>query len=197
MGQKKAAPKKTDEEKAAEKLQKANESLFKACKDDELKKVEDAVAKGADIHWQNDKGHTAVHVAAAFGALSVIRYLHKQGAALEVLNERKMTPLMAARHIGEEDAAALLEALIAGKSGDGIGQAEDASDDEDEAALSKAKAEAAAEGKAGAGASESSTASDRKDAYPASESSASKAAAQALASERATSAGADDAVVLT
>lgn len=87
MGNKKPPPKKSDEEKEAEKVAKANQSLFKACKDDELKKVEEAVAKGADINWQNDKGHTAVHMCAAYGALNVIRYLHKQGADLEIKNE--------------------------------------------------------------------------------------------------------------
>jgi ankyrin repeat protein len=88
MGGKKAAtPRKTDEEKAEEKRVKACESLLKACKDDELKKIEEAVGKGADINWQNDKGHTAAHVCAAFGALSVLRYLHRQGANLELLNE--------------------------------------------------------------------------------------------------------------
>ena len=49
MGQKKAPAKKSDEEKAAEKKLKANESMLKACKDDELKKVEEAVGKGAHV----------------------------------------------------------------------------------------------------------------------------------------------------
>jgi len=130
MGQKKAAtPRQSEEEKAAAKMLKACESMLKAAKDDELKKVEDAVSKGANINFQNDMGHTAAHVAAAFGALSVLRYLHKQGADLEMINEKKMTPLMAARHIGEENAAKLIEALLAGLSGDDIGKEEDENDD--------------------------------------------------------------------
>ena len=162
MGQKKVPAKKSDEEKAAEKKLKANESMLKACKDDELKKVEEAVGKGADIDWQNDKGHTAAHVAAAFGALNTIRYLHKAGADLEKINEKKMTPLMAAKHIGETDAAALIEALLAGLSGEGIGKNDD-DDDEDDAELLKAKAAAAAS-------SSTSAAADAKtEAYPAGE----------------------------
>ena len=41
--QRSAPAKKSDEEKAAEKKLKANESMLKACKDDELKKVEEDV----------------------------------------------------------------------------------------------------------------------------------------------------------
>ena len=86
MGGKKPPPKKSDEEKEAEKKLKACVSMLKACKDDELKKVEEAVGKGADINYQNENGHTAAHMAAAYGALSVLRYLHKQGADLEIIN---------------------------------------------------------------------------------------------------------------
>jgi len=134
-------PRKTDEEKAAEKKLKACEALFKAAKDDEVKKCEDAIGKGADIFWQNAKGHTAVHVAAAFGALNVLRLLHKLGADFEVINEAKMTPIMAARHIGEDNAAKLIEALLAGLSGDDIGKEAESDDDDD--ALQRAPAEAA------------------------------------------------------
>ena len=85
MPQKKE-PKKSEEEKAAEKVAKANQSLLKACKNDERSKVEDAVAKGADINFINEKGHSVAHVAAAFGALDVIRYLYKSGADFTVQN---------------------------------------------------------------------------------------------------------------
>ena len=61
-------------------------------KDDEVKKCEDWKAKGADINYINDKGHSAVHVAAAFGALNVLRYLHKQGASFETINAVSLTP---------------------------------------------------------------------------------------------------------
>ena len=90
--------------------------LLKACKDDEVKKAEEAVAKGAELNWKNEKGHTAAHVAAAFGALNCLVYLHKQGADLTLKNDKRQTPLAAAQHIGEDEAAALIEALLAGKS---------------------------------------------------------------------------------
>ena len=89
----KKPPAKSEEQKAAEAaekeakaIQKANDNFFKAVKDDEVKKCEDWKAKGADINYINDKGHSAVHVAAAFGALNVLRYLHKQGASFETIN---------------------------------------------------------------------------------------------------------------
>ena len=141
-GKKPTAPKQTDEEKAEQKRIKACESMFKACKDDEVKKVQENLDKGADINWQNDKGHTAAHVCAAFGALDTLRLLHKQGANLELINEKKMTPLQAAKHIGEVDAAKLIEALLAGLSGDDIGK-DNAESDDDDAELAKAKAAAA------------------------------------------------------
>ena len=53
MGGKKPPPKKSDEEKALEKQLKANESLLKNCKDDEVKKCQEAVEKGADVNWHN------------------------------------------------------------------------------------------------------------------------------------------------
>ena len=49
MGGKKPPPKKSDEEKEAEKKLKACVSMLKACKDDELKKVEEAVGKGESM----------------------------------------------------------------------------------------------------------------------------------------------------
>ena len=118
-------------------------SLRAACKDDELKKVEDAVSKGAELNYQNEKGHSAAHVAAAFGALACIRYLHKNGADFTLINNMKMTPLKAAQHIGEENAAKLIEALLAGLSGEGIGDDEE---DEEEAAVPPPAAKAADEG---------------------------------------------------
>ena len=183
MPQKKE-PKKSDEEKAAEKVAKANASMLKAIKNDEVAKVEDANAKGADINFITEKGDQSMaHVAAAFGALDVIRYLHKNGADFTRINavrapsplvlrvplwwcgggflvgmppretcqnilelaehasclsrslalsrslvQAKKTPLESAVQIGEENAAKLIEALLAGKSGDDIGKS--SADDE-------------------------------------------------------------------
>ena len=87
MGQKKE-PKKSDEEKAAEKVAKLNASLIKACKNDERSKVEEYVSKGASVNFINEKGENSVaHVAAAFGALDVIRFLFKNGADFHRINQ--------------------------------------------------------------------------------------------------------------
>jgi len=121
MGQKKE-PKKTDEEKAAEKIAKLNASLVKACKNDECAKVEEYVSKGASVNFVNEKGEQSVaHIAAAFGALDVLRFLYKNGADFTAINAKKQTPLDAAKFIGEENAVKLIEALLAGESGEGIG----------------------------------------------------------------------------
>ena len=69
---------------------------------------------------QNERGNTPAHVAAAFGALNVLCFLNDHGARFDILNAKEHTPLDAACHIGEAEAAALLEALLAGKSGPDI-----------------------------------------------------------------------------
>ena len=84
------AAKKTDEEKAAEKQLKVNESLTKAAKNDELKKAEDALAKGADVNFVDERGHTPAHVAAAFGALDILRLLHAKGGNAIFETENKV-----------------------------------------------------------------------------------------------------------
>ena len=59
-------------------------------------------------------GHTALHRAAAFGALSVMRVLYKHGASLEVKNRARETPLDTAKSLGNNDATKLLEAFAQG-----------------------------------------------------------------------------------
>ena len=98
-----------------EQLAKANANLLKAAREDEAKRVDDAIAKGALVTHANDKGHTAAHMAAAFGALTVLRLLHARGADFGLKNEGGMTPLEAAVHIGEHEAARHIEALLAGR----------------------------------------------------------------------------------
>ena len=129
MGGKKA-PKKTDEEKAAEAKAKADIALVRACKNDELKSAETAVGKGADVNQSDD--NSPMHVAAMYGSLKVIVYLHACGAALDVQNGKKRTPLETAKHVGEDDAATVLEALAAGKSVDLSKLGDDTSDDDSE-----------------------------------------------------------------
>jgi len=133
MGQKKAPPKKSEEEKAAEKHAKLCTNMLKACKNDEVAKVEEALDKGADLMWANERGQTAAHMAAAFGALDVLRFLHKRGADFVTIDEKKMTPKDVAIKIGEDDSAALIDALLAGLSGDeiGLGRDLDLADDDD------------------------------------------------------------------
>jgi hypothetical protein len=74
-----------------------------------------------------------MHIAAGFGSLKVIRVLHAAGASLEKENKQKLTPLQMAQQINEENAAALIEALLAGKTGDEIGAGEDDEGEEGEA----------------------------------------------------------------
>ena len=132
------------EAEAAKKVEKANADLMRACKNDEGKKAESAIAKGADINYENDKGNSLMHIAAGFGSLSVIRVLHKAGASLEKANQQQLTPLQMAQKINEENAAALIEALLAGKTGDEIGAGEGEEEEEGEEAGEPSSERAAA-----------------------------------------------------
>jgi len=87
MGGKKAPPKLTAEEKDAQAKAKALDGLLKAAKNDDRAKCEALVAKGADVNAANEHGQTPGHMAAGYGALDVLRFLHSQGADLTVQNE--------------------------------------------------------------------------------------------------------------
>ena len=132
------AGKKTDEEKAAEKLQKAVEKakvdLLKATKNGEAAKVEAALTLGVDINHTNERGQTAAHLAAAFGQRKILKLLHTRGAdfSCETNDQHKFTPLTAARFVGEEETAKFIEALLDGTAVD-IGDDSDDDDDDDEA----------------------------------------------------------------
>ena len=158
MGGKKKGP--TDEEKAASAAKKAAEqkaraevAIFKAARDDDVKRVEAAVAKGASVDAvTGDYDHTVMHRAAAYNALRVIKYLHSQGAKLDTpdASKEKLTPLQTAKKIAlSADAAALIEALVEGRNVDGMfgGDADDSDGDDSDggegAAAAKPKAEAA------------------------------------------------------
>ena len=121
---------KAEAEKAEKALAKTLDELKKAAKNDDPKKVEAALDRGlVNVNYaEEDTGHTTMHRAAAFGAIKVIKLLHARGAALDTLNGKKQTPLDVAEAIGEPKAAALLKALAAGKSGDGIESEDDGED---------------------------------------------------------------------
>lgn len=63
----------------------------------------------------------------------MLRYLHSIGADWTLENSQKRTPLAVAQHIGEDDAALVIETLLAGKNADhiGLGKDMDLSDDDE------------------------------------------------------------------
>ena len=149
MPSKDKRPKKTDDEKAAEAKEKANGALQKACKLGDtkmsLKSAESAVAKGAEVNLQfGEKDNTPMHLAALFGSLQIMVYLHGLGADLTIKNKLKRTPLESAQHVGEEQAVTVLEMLAAGRSIDLSKLAVDDSDEEDEDVPKDVLAEGAA-----------------------------------------------------
>lgn len=123
--------------RAADAQEKAHANLIKAAKGDELKRAEAAVAKGGDLTRADEHGNTLMHIAAMFGALKMIKYLHSQGLRLDLVeNEQGRKPVDTARRVGELKSTALLEAIAAGKPTDTILQNQEidsgGSDEEDQ-----------------------------------------------------------------
>ena len=54
------------------------------------------LAAGTDINGTDTQGRTAAHGAALWGLTDVVRFLHKNGAKLDVEDRRRFTPLEAA-----------------------------------------------------------------------------------------------------
>ena len=107
------------------------EELNKAVKNNDTKKAMAVLDKGlvSVQHVEESTGHTALHRAAAFGAVEVIKMLHSRGASLAAKNKREQTPLEVAVTIGEDKAAKLLRALAEGKSGEDIDGSDDSGDE--------------------------------------------------------------------
>jgi len=135
MGGKKEPKKLTkaqQEQLDAKNREKAIEDVWKACKNDKGAIVTKALTLGYTLDYADpDHGHTALHRAAAFSAMGVIRVLHKAGASLDTKNKSKETPLDTAKAHADESTVKLLEALLSGKSGDDIVAEEDEDEDQD------------------------------------------------------------------
>jgi hypothetical protein len=54
--------------------------------------VKPCTASGLDVNTATEKGDTALHGAANRGADSIVKYLAKRGATLDVKNKQGMTP---------------------------------------------------------------------------------------------------------
>jgi ankyrin repeat protein len=56
------------------------------------------VDAGADVNRQCEHGRTALHMAAAWGHLDVVKFLLEKSADPSIRDEEDMTPAMVARH---------------------------------------------------------------------------------------------------
>jgi hypothetical protein len=63
---------------------------------DAIETVTLLLAAGTDINATDTQGRTAMHGAALWGLTDVVRFLHKNGAKLDVEDKRRFTPLEAA-----------------------------------------------------------------------------------------------------
>lgn len=116
------------------KQQKAQTSLYRACKNNQLARAAAALRNGASIELPDSTAgeNRPLHIAAMFGAVHVIQLLAENGVDLDTLNKRGRTPLDVARRIGEKEAAALLEALAEGRRVHLEGSGDDDEDGDEE-----------------------------------------------------------------
>ncbi len=94
-----------------------------ATEEDSLEALRLLVQHGVDPDAFNERGQTALHIAAARGADSLVRYLAEQGAKLDMKDRRGRTPLDIALGMANENSrgpaevrestAALLRELMA------------------------------------------------------------------------------------
>ena len=82
-----------------------NTALMMAAFRKNLPAVEKLVAKGAQV---NRPGFTALHYAAAAGAIDILRYLLEHHAYIDAESPTKVTPLMLAAREGQEEAVKVL-----------------------------------------------------------------------------------------
>jgi ankyrin repeat protein len=73
---------------------------------DELARL--LVGAGADVNRASANGTTALHMAAAHGATSIVRLLLKHGAHVDVEDDHHTTPLLDAAQSGHRDIVAVL-----------------------------------------------------------------------------------------
>jgi ankyrin repeat protein len=74
-----------------------------ATEDDSLEALKLALQNGVDPDAFNGRGETALHMAAARGADSLVRYLAEQGVKLDMKDRRGRTPLDRALGVGNEN----------------------------------------------------------------------------------------------
>jgi uncharacterized protein len=82
-----------------------NTALMMAAFRKNMPAVEKLVAKGAQV---NRPGFTALHYAAAAGAIDILRYLLEHHAYIDAESPTKVTPLMLAAREGQEEAVKVL-----------------------------------------------------------------------------------------
>ncbi|WP_181259103.1 ankyrin repeat domain-containing protein [Pseudoduganella armeniaca] len=82
-----------------------NTALMMAAFKNNKPAVEKLIAKGAQV---NRPGFTALHYAAAAGAIDILRYLLEQHAYIDAESPTKVTPLMLAAREGQEEAVKVL-----------------------------------------------------------------------------------------
>jgi ankyrin repeat protein len=81
-----------------------------ATEQDSLEALKLLVQHGVDPDAFNERGQTALHVAAARGADSLVRYLADQGAKLDMKDRRGRTPLDVALGVGNDKSRGPVEA---------------------------------------------------------------------------------------
>ncbi|WP_457636146.1 ankyrin repeat domain-containing protein [Persephonella sp.] len=86
-----------------------NNLLIVASQLGDIDRVRLAIAKGADVNYQDEKGGTALHWAVFYGHKEIIKLLLMQGANPLIKDKNGITPVDVARINGKKDILKILK----------------------------------------------------------------------------------------
>ncbi len=86
-----------------------NNLLIVASQLGDIDRVRLAIAKGADVNYQDEKGGTALHWAVFYGHKEIIKLLLMQGADPLIKDKNGITPIDVARINGKKDVLKILK----------------------------------------------------------------------------------------
>ncbi|MCB1108359.1 MAG: ankyrin repeat domain-containing protein, partial [Chlamydiia bacterium] len=90
----------------------ADQDLIDFAKQGRINFIEAALKDGANAHYKDSKGNTALHYAAMHGHREVVNLLLKRGAASTVINQAGQSPLDLAKQNEHEAVIPLLESSV-------------------------------------------------------------------------------------
>ncbi len=89
-----------------------NNLLIVASQLGDIDRVRLAIAKGADVNYQDEKGGTALHWAVFYGHTDIVKLLLMQGADPLIKDKNGITPVDVAKINGKKKILKLLKSFV-------------------------------------------------------------------------------------